>query len=133
MNTELLTPNYEAIIEDATSLECNRKLAYSILRTGYCNPGNFFSTISDDELKSLVDGIDDADTFAQSEVVLMTLMLASAEGVNDITQESMEMHTKVTLNFLMLESLYRKGLIEIWRDNYSYLTVDKKIAQIKNS
>ena len=123
--------NLEKIQEYPNILAVTKLLALKLQKNPYMKVGNFLSNLSDADLKTLVD-IDDNDPHME-DILMMSFLLARAEGVENGTVELITRHTSMLRNFIAVESLYRKGLVEIYHDNLSFGEEDgdKIIAEPK--
>ncbi len=117
-----------------------RMLAHDLQRQVYMMPGEFFSKLSDHDLKYLHDCVETSNNLTQDEddalpdcivhLFYVSAMLCMAEG-GDLTEENADQVQKTTASFVVLEHLYRMGLIDVFRDSYSYIDLDVPIAQAK--
>jgi hypothetical protein len=66
-----------------------------------------------------------------NELIIMTEMLAQAEGIPSMSMEEMNTRVNQFLIFITMESLKRKGLIRIFYENMSFGDdyLDKMIAE----
>lgn len=114
-----------------------RLLASEMLRNPYLTVSDFFRNLNEDDLEELmyVSEHDEDDRYGN--LILLTEMLTSAEGITideedeDLYMENMTSRMRMFMSFLALESLSRKGLIRLFRENMSFGDeyMDKKIAE----
>jgi hypothetical protein len=116
-------PNLEKIIESEGLLPITKSVAKMLMRNPYTSLGKFFKKLSDENLQSLMEIIDEGDSEfneGMEDIVLMTEMLSRAEGVpsqsiDDITENVNYFGACVTC-----VSLARKGLVRVYYDNMSF-------------
>jgi len=116
-------PNLEKIIESEGLLPITKSVAKMLMRNPYTSLGKFFKKLSDENLQSLMEIIDEGDSEfneGMEDIVLMTEMLSRAEGVpsqsiDDITENVNYFGACVTC-----VSLARKGLVHVYYDNMSF-------------
>ena len=130
-----ITVVLDRVIGDRSMMPATRLLAVDIKQCPYMSVGDFFKNLPDDQLRDLLDVSENEDDPRFSELILIAEMLAQAEGV-----DGQEQHTDVTdlvhqrvsqlVIFITLESLYRKKLIKLRRENMSFGEdmADKPIA-----
>jgi len=110
--------NLEKIQEYPNILAVTKLLALKIQNNPYMRVGNFLKNLSDADLKTLM-SIDENDPHME-DILMMSFLLARAEGVDNGTVGLITLHTSMLQNFITAESLYRKGLIEFYHDNLSF-------------
>ena len=84
--------------------------------------GDFIGDLSDTDLDFLVKGIDleNGDKY-YADYILICMMLASAEGVaTPDDDEEFSQFVDRLIMLLAIESLGRKGLIKVYRENMSF-------------
>jgi hypothetical protein len=123
--------NLEKIQEYPNILAVTKLLAIRLQNNPYMKIGNFLKNLSDADLKTLLD-IEENDS-QMEDILMMSFLLARAEGVENGTVGLITLHTNMFQNFITAESLYRKGLIELYHDNLSFgeEAGDKVIARPK--
>jgi len=110
--------NLEKIQEYPNILAVTKLLALKIQNNPYMRVGNFLKNLSDADLKTLM-SIDENDPHME-DILMMSFLLARAEGVDNCTVGLITLHTSMLQNFITAESLYRKGLIEFYHDKWSF-------------
>ena len=123
INFENSTPNMEKIIDAEGLLPVTKSVAKMLMRNPYTSLGKFFKKLSDENLQTLMEIIDEGDSEfndGMEDIVLMTEMLSRAEGVpsqciDDITENVNYFGACVTC-----VSLERKGLVRVHYDNMSF-------------
>ena len=82
--------------------------------------GDFIGNLSDSDLSFLINTMEDSDKYC-SDYILIGSMLAGAEGVpapHDVEEYSQLIDKLMML--LAVESLGRKGLVKVYRENMSF-------------
>ena len=113
--------NLEAIAKNKSSSGLVRLLAVDLLTIGYVNVGSFIESMTDDELRTLLDGIDNEnDDKNYEEMLLISEMLAIGEGGEPSKDEHgfAKRVNQLTL-LLTVESLARHGMVKVFRNNFS--------------
>lgn len=126
--------NYEKVVE-SDMLAVTRLLAANILKNPYMRVGDFIKNLADGDLEALRDIVEgDSDHPRFEELLVISEMLAKAEGLSTDTLDDMTKRTNMLCAMLTLESLFRKGLIELYHDNMSFGDEegDKMIAKLKD-
>jgi hypothetical protein len=126
MNNEFLI-SFKNVSEDNTMLPTTRLLAIDIIKNGYINVGDFFKNMPESDLQSYLhmsEEIHNENVDAGAEVLLLSEMLAIGEGLEigfdpDETK-TMQARMSQLIMFLSCESLARKGLVKLYRENMSF-------------
>lgn len=117
---------FDRVAEDKSFLPVTRLLAIDIIKNPYLAVGDFMKEISDQDIELLLDIADDEDNCRFQELVLIPEMLAAAEGIPSEYADEKEIITTararvaIFITYLTIESLARKGLIIIHRENMSF-------------
>ena len=115
---------FNKVSEDKTMLPTTRLLAVDIIKNGYINVGEFFKNISDSDLKSYMNMTENIEGEAAAEILLLSEMLAIGEGLenglDETNQETMRNRMSHLIMYLACESLARKGLVKLYRENMSF-------------
>jgi hypothetical protein len=126
MNNEFLI-SFKNVCEDNTMLPTTRLLAVDITKNGYINVGDFFKNMPESDLQSylhMVEEIHNENADAGAEVLLLSEMLAIGEGLenglNATEMQPMQARMGQLIMFLSCESLARKGLVKLYRENMSF-------------
>jgi hypothetical protein len=123
---EFLTINYDKIIDSKEFLAVTRMLAIDITKNPYRSIGDFLLNLSDHDLETLCDISENEDDVRFQEIVIITEMLASAEGLDNQYKSYEQMaevayeRLKIFVAYLAIEGLARKGLVRIFRNNMSF-------------
>lgn len=121
---EGFTINLPMVISTGHFLASTRLLASQLTNNPYMSVGDFFKNLSDVDLQNMVDCTDkdeDEEDSRIDEMILIAEMLAKAEGLpgsNDY--EELTRRTSQFQTMVILESLYRKKLIKLYRENMSF-------------
>lgn len=118
------TIEFARVAEDNKLLGTTRLLALDISKNGYINIGEFFEKMNDSDLQKYLNLSENLDDEAAAEVVLLGEMLSIGEGLEYSLSyekpETMEKRISQLIMFLACESLYRKGLVKLYRENMSF-------------
>jgi hypothetical protein len=114
--------NYDKIISDKKYLSVTKLLAAIMMKNPYITVGDFLKNISDNDLEHLIeisDTIDEGNTI--EDFILLSGMLAAGEGL-EFWADVGVVHKRVNqfLVLLSLESLYRKRMIKLYRENMTF-------------
>jgi len=124
--------DFDRVINDK-SLMALVRFTYMTIKSrkmSYMTPGEFFSGLSDFDLRALLEMVEfieneknnkspDLDK-ATENLILLSMCLILAEGSLDTSGENLYVSVEKTANFAALESLARKGVIELDRSRMSY-------------
>jgi hypothetical protein len=119
------------------------KAAYYLREAGYLTAGEYFEKISDLELIELAAAASLVRTknFKEFEVAsqeeetnlyhltLLCFLLAVGEGELFLSPEDLHMAMGCLFTIISVEVMYRKGQVEIYRENYSLMEPDLPIAK----
>lgn len=125
INFENSTPNMEKIIDAEGLLPVTKSVAKMLMRNPYTSLGKFFKKLSDENLQTLMEIIDEGDSEfndGMEDVVLMTEMLSRAEGVPSQSIEDITENVNYFGACVTCVSLARKGLVRVYYDNMSFGT-----------
>lgn len=115
------TINYDKLIGSTDMLAITRLLATHLSKNPYYSIGEFLKNLSDSDLELLMEidatGEDDPRV---GDIILIAEMLAAAEGVNDRDLDTVVLRAGQMQVFITLESLYRKKLVKLYRENMSF-------------
>lgn len=115
--------NCENVAKSKSCLAVTRLLAADLMRNPYMTTGDFLREISDSDLQALIKGaeVDDNGEFALDDLLLIAMLLRQAEGLPPMQMDEECRHSLGQLiMFLATESLARKGLVKIYRENMSF-------------
>lgn len=108
------------VLSDNTKLTVTRLLAASLTAEPYMTVQDFLIGISDKDLETLIDVAEDEESKNFGDLILIGEMLAQAEGLDAGNLEVCQKRLSQLVSFLAVESLFRKGLIKIHRQNMSF-------------
>lgn len=112
--------NFAAVLAQKDFMSVTRMLAADIMSTPYMSIGDFICKLSDEELQSLLEISDDEEHPRLEEIVLISEMLAAAEGLEASTFDTSHERVNQFCVFLVLESLKRKDLVKLRYENMSF-------------
>ena len=131
-NEEGFNINYSRVVTEKTLLSVTRMLAADWTKNPYITVGDFLKHLSDGDLEHLIDIIDEGEEHTNFEdLMLISAMLSEGEGLPCKTIDDYQRCTNMFMVLISIESLYRKGLIKIHRENMSFGEdmADKCIAE----
>ena len=113
--------SYDKVIKCKDFLPLTRTLAMDLSDSGYMRPGDFLKALSDSDVDTLLKITEDEENTRLDEVLLISEMLATGEGLEqskDAEQVSERMNALCA--FLAIEGLRRKGLVKVYHENISF-------------
>ena len=112
---------YDNVITNKTLLNSTRLLAVDITNYGYLSISDYLEKLSDKDLATLIKASENPDSDAFGEILLIAEMLATGEGLDNAkTDDEILTRIKVMVAFLAVESLARRGMVRIFRENMSF-------------
>jgi hypothetical protein len=123
--------NYKEIAAHTDLLPTIRLFAIDLQKQPYISPGDWFQSLSDNSLDELLGLVDDESEDSLSQQLLLTQMLARAEGV--ITNDMEQIRQQLGM-FQMLVAgtgLGRKRMAKVYYENMSFGEdmIDKTILE----
>jgi len=118
-------PNMEQIVNAENLLPITKSIAKMLIRNPYLTLGKFFKKLSDENLQTLLEIIDEGDSEFNDgieDIVLMTEMLSRAEGVPSQSIEDVTENVNYFGACVTCVSLARKGLVRVYYENMSFGT-----------
>lgn len=113
--------NYKQIINCDGVLECTRDLARTLSHNPYISFGDYMNELPTSILENLLHVAEDENNDHFDELLLISEMLARAEGLEAAESEEQSVkRLKILMSILAVEGLYRRGLIRAYRENYSF-------------
>ena len=94
-----------------------KQLAVELKSNPYKTVGSFFDTLSNYDLDILMEKLDNEDL---EEILLITELLARAEGAGARDMEDITRNVNVMTVMIAGEALARKGLVEAFHSNMSF-------------
>jgi hypothetical protein len=123
---EVYTIRVDEIIDNKKLLPITRRLAKKIASHGYITVGEFILVMEDEELEHLIEFIPSANEEApesydsvSSELMLLSELLALGEGLPSANVADIITRTSFFAKLLIFESLYRKGIINAFHENWT--------------
>jgi hypothetical protein len=121
---EIFSINVQQIIDNKALLPITRKLAKRISKENYLTVGDYIISIEDEDLEYLIDLIpneDNVETLTKecTELMLITELLALAEGLPAANAKNIMERTSFFTKLLVFESIYRKGIINAYHENWT--------------
>ena len=113
--------DYKKVAGNKSFLAVTRMLANQAMANPYITLQQFFTDLSDGDLDTLLEVADEEDnSFHFQEIILMTEMLSRCEGL--VTKDAAQLTDRVNAFMMLLacEGLYRKGMVDVIRENYSF-------------
>lgn len=112
--------NYQKVLHEDTFLPVTRLLAADLIKSQYMSIGDFIKSLNDNVLVELNDISADENHPHFEEMILLTEMLAAAEGTNFGGVREVHQRLNMFITWLIFESLKRKGLVKIHYENLSF-------------
>ena len=113
--------NYAEVTKSKDLLAVTRLLAADLIARPYMPVGDYMKSLSDSDLQMLVDLSEDDSNPRYEDLILMSEMLAAAEGLpGTFDLEDVQKRIQIFVALLVVESLGRKGLVKVHRENYSF-------------
>ena len=119
----ILTPNFNAIIDDRKTITLTKDLIRRIRESTYIDVGEFFKNINDHDLRMILGFIYNQDDEGISQIMLLATVLCQGEGV-EVNDDNIMDVTNTTMLLFACERLQREGLVEIDR---KFMTIDRLI------
>lgn len=121
---ETYSINVQQVIDNTTLLPITRDLAKRISKECYLTVGDYITRMDDIELNYLIELIPTDDNMAtltdeSSELMLISELLALGEGLPSANAEDIMARTSFFTRLLVFESLYRKGIINAYHENWT--------------
>ena len=113
--------NYAEVTKSKDLLAVTRLLAADLIARPYMPVGDYMKSLSDADLQMLVELSEDEKNPRYEDLILMSEMLAAAEGLpGTFDLEDVQKRIQIFVALLIVESLGRKGLVKVHRENYSF-------------
>lgn len=113
--------NYAKAASDTKLLSSTRLLAKQLMENPYITVGKHIQDLSNGDIQSLLNSIEDDCPNQYEDMIVITEMLASAEGCDEAQNED-EVSDRISqmTMFLVIESLARKGMVKVYYENMSF-------------
>lgn len=115
-----LSLNLESLSKDKNQLPFIRIFALDLIDNPYKTIGSFFTSLSNYDLATILNLIEVEEDTAIKTVILLAEMLAQSEGLASQNLDQLTYRTNTLSTYIVLESLYRKGLIKLYHENMSF-------------
>lgn len=112
--------NYHKVLHQETFLPITRLLAADLIKSQYMSIGDFIKSLKDNSLEELNEISENENHPNFEEMILITEMLAAAEGTNFGGTPEVHQRLNMFTTWLIFESLKRKGLVKIYYENLSF-------------
>jgi hypothetical protein len=112
--------NYEKVLHQETFLPVTRLLAADLIKSQYMPIGDFIKSLNDNVLEELNVISADENHPNFEEMILISEMLAAAEGTNFGGTPEVHQRLNMFMTWLIFESLKRKGLVKLYYENISF-------------
>jgi len=112
--------NYGKVLHEESFLPVTRLLAADLMKNQYMPIGDFIKSLSDDSLEQLNEICDDENHPNFEEIILISEMLAAAEGTNIGGTPEVHQRLHLFITWMAIESLKRKGLVKVYYENISF-------------
>ena len=112
--------NYQKVLHEDSFLPVTRLLAADLIKSQYMPIGDFIKSLNDNVLGELNEISADENHPNFEEIILITEMLAAAEGTNFGGTPEVHQRLNMFMTWLVIESLKRKGLVRIYYENISF-------------
>ena len=127
----------DKVVKDKGLMNVTRLLAAEMMSNPYLTVSDFFSGLNDEDIDILTEVSENDEDERYGDLILLTEMLTTAEGISideddeEAYVENVTHRLRAFISFLALESLERKGLVRIYRENMSFGEdyMDKRIAE----
>lgn len=115
--------NLKQISGDTSLLPTVRLLAMDLIENPYISLGDWLKSLNDLSLREVLDAseatLENEDSPMMEQLMLLTLMLAQAEGTLHGMNEMEELGKQIEMlrNYVIIVSLARKGLVRVFYEN----------------
>lgn len=128
-----LPPSYcvdlDKVSNNDSYSSCTKLLASNLINNPYLTPGEFITSLSNYELEWLLESVEklkeeneglyDEDEDVD-ELILITLMLSQAEGIEVIDEDQLFNSVKMFAIMLIGTQLSREGLVKLYPEKFSF-------------
>ena len=113
--------NHAKILESDDMMNITQDCVRMVTKNAYVTPGEFFASIMSSDLQEALEVADNDEDERFAQFTLIAEMLSRAEGL-DAAMDYDEMLRRINLSisFTVVESLARKKLVKVYRENYSF-------------
>ncbi len=114
--------NHDKIMNGEGMMNVTVDCCRMIKKQSYVTVGEFLHSIMTSDLQEAIDVIDAGDGDERlGQFILISEMLARSEGL-EASEDFDTLHTRMQtlVNYMVIESLARKGLVKAYRENMSF-------------
>lgn len=113
--------NYSKILEADDMMAITQECVRMVTKNSYTTPGEFFASIMNGDLQEALEVADNDEDDRFSQFMLIAEMLSRAEGLEAaMDHDEMLRRVNLSISFTVVESLARKKLVKVYRENYSF-------------
>lgn len=112
--------NYDKISKAKDFMPFVRLLAVDLIENPYLSIGTFLKGMSDSDLSTIMDLIEEDEDSALEHILITTEMLAQAEGLVSEDLDELTSRCNIMMTYFAMESLRRKGMIRLFYENLSF-------------
>lgn len=113
--------NYDTIMDADDMMNITRDCVRAVRKQNYTTVGEFLQMVMSSDIQEAVEIASDESHEKASQFMLIAEMLARAEGLDEaMDMNTMRDRTNTMINFIVIESLGRKGLVEVHHKNMSF-------------
>jgi hypothetical protein len=116
--------NYENVTMSKDLLAITRLTAADLMKCPYMTLGDFFKNLTDGDVQSLQNIVellvDNPEDESIGNLIILTEMLTSAEGVPRPDLEDMHKRLNSFCMYVTVVSLARKGFVKVYYENMSF-------------
>lgn len=112
--------NYEMIMS-SDMMSCTHDCVRLIRKNEYLTVGEYLSAMTSSQIEEMIDVSNDEEDQRMEEFLLIAEMLARAEGLEGSEDfDVLHKRLNILVALIAIESLYRKGMIKVYRENFSF-------------
>jgi hypothetical protein len=112
--------NHEMIMR-SDMMTCTHDCVRMIQKNEYLTVGEYLQNITTSQLDEMLDVANDEEHPKFEEFLLIAEMLARAEGLEGSPDfDVLHKRLSIFIGLIAIESLYRKGMIRVYRENFSF-------------
>lgn len=115
---------YNNVMNSKDLLAVTRLTAADLMKCPYMTLGDFFKNLTDADVQSIQDivelAVDEPETDSVSNLIILTEMLTSAEGVARSDFDDMHKRLNTFCMYVTMVSLARKGFVKVHYENMSF-------------
>lgn len=111
---------YSEVAKSKGTLAVTQLLATRMMASPYCTVKDFFDMLSDNDLHKLLMIAEDQEDENFGDLILISEMIATGEGLESGTLTESTNRVNLLVSFCAAESLGRKNLVKVHRENMSF-------------